>query len=171
MQPAKNPILNIGTKIEVLRDSMTPYRSPKTRLVSAARAVGFTWGIDAPFMDAIETKPDGTVERNVTWVMNASQKREFIWAHRNADGTLTAKVEEIDFNEFRARFLSLNWIEANPDHPISYLRATHRHHGRMLASINTLPQHVIVRNGRRTAAIPTNATPEDRAKALKALGK
>ena len=167
----KSPLLSVGTKIEIIRDSMSPYQSPNTRLVSAARACGFEWGIKDPFMDAIEEKPDGTIERTVTWVMNAAQKREFVWAHREKDGTLTAKSEEIDFNEFRSRFLSLEWIEANPDHPISYLRATHRHHGRMLATIKTLPQHVVVRNGARIASIPTNATPEDRARALRALGK
>jgi hypothetical protein len=166
-----NPLLSIGTKVEILRDSMSPYQSPNTRLVSSARACGFDWGIEKPFMDAIEEKPDGTVERTVTWVMNASQKKEFVWAERDDKGNLVARSEEIDFNEFRARFLDLAWIEANPDHPISYLRATHRHHGRMLASIKSLPQHVIVRNGKRTAAIPTNATPEDRARALRALGK
>jgi hypothetical protein len=167
----KSPLLTVGTKVEILRDSMSPYQSPNTRLVSAARACGFEWGTSDSFMDAIEEKLDGTIERTVTWVMNAAQKREFIWAERTADGTLVAKSEEIDFNEFRNRFLNLDWISANPDHPISYLRATHRHHGRMLATIKTLPQHVIVRNGARTASIPTNATPEERARALRALGK
>lgn len=167
----KSPILNIGTKVEIIRDQMSPYQSPNTRLVASARACGFDWGIDAPFMDAIEEKPDGSVERTVTWVMNAGQKKEFIWAERDADGNLVAKCEEIDFNEFRRRFLDLTWVAANPDHPISYQRATHRHHGGMLKSIKSLPQHIIVRNGKRTAAIPTNATPEEKVRCLKALGK
>lgn len=168
---SKSPILSVGTKVEIIRDHLPPSQSPNTRLVSAARACGFSWGIDAPFMDAIEEKDDGTVDRTVTWVMNASENKEFIWAEKDARGNLVAKKEEIDFNTFRKRFLDMEWIAANPDHPISYLRATHRHHGRMLQTIKSLPQHVIVRNGKRIASIPTNATPEEKARAIKALGK
>lgn len=167
----KNPISMIGTTIEIVRDSMSPYKSPNTRLVSAARAVGFKWGTEAPFMDAIEERPDGTVDRQVTWVMNAGQKVEFVWAERDEEGNLIARDEEIDFNEFRRRYLSREWVEANQDHPIAYLHATHYHHAGMLKRIKELPQHVVVRHGKRIASIPTNATEEDRQKALKAIGR
>lgn len=171
MSKDSNPILNIGTKIEIIRDSMSPYQSPNTRLVASARASRFEWGIENPFMDGIEEMPDGTVSRTVTWVMNAGQKREFIWAERDEAGNLVAKSEEIDFNEFRRRYLDRAWITANPDHPISYLYATHWHHMGMLKRIKELPQHVIIRHGKRTASIPTNASPEDKERALRAIRK
>lgn len=165
-----NLINLIGKSLAQVRDSLSPYKSPNTRLVSAARAVGFRWGTDAPFMDAIEEKADGTIDRQVTWVLDAGQKVRFRWVE-DEDGAPVTREEEIDFNEFRQRYLSRDWVQANQDHPIAYLHAVHYHHAGMLKRIKELPQHIVVRHGKRVASIPTNATEEDRQKALKAIGR
>jgi hypothetical protein len=166
----KNIPAFIGRSLEIIRDSISPYKSPNTRLVSAARAVGFRWGTDAPFMDAIEEKTDGTIDRQVTWVMDAGQKVRFRWVE-DEDGKPIVREEELNFSEFRSRYLSRDWVQANQDHPIAYLHAVHYHHTGMLKRIKELPQHIVVRHGKRVASIPTDASEEDRKKALKAIGK
>jgi hypothetical protein len=165
-----NPLDIIGKSLTQVCDSLSPYKSPNTRLVAAARAVGFRWGTDAPFKDSIEEKSDGTIDRQVTWVMDAGQKVPFRWVE-DEDGVPVVREETLNFNEFRARYLSRDWIQANQDHPIAYLYAVHYHHAGMLKRIKELPQHIVVRHGKRTASIPTDATEEDRQKALKAIGR
>lgn len=163
--------MDISNTIAIVRDEgLSPAQSPNTRLVASARACGFDWGQKNPFMDSIEELKDGGIKRTVTFVMDGAQVVPFMWATRE-DGRLVAKEEEINFDTFRSRYTNMEWVEANPDHPISYLRVGHRAHGQMLKKIKTLPQHSIIRKGKRIGAIPTNASDEDRNKALKFLGK
>lgn len=121
-------------------------------------------------MDSVEEKEDGTTERNVTWVMNGDEKMPFIWATEE-NGKLVAHKEEITFDEFRKRYTNLDWVKANPDHPISYLRGSHWHHTRMLKLIKDLPQHEIFRRGKRIASVPRNATKAEMKKVMKFIGR
>lgn len=151
--------------IEILRDDKSPYQSPNTRLVSAARAVNFQWGNNAPFMDSFEEKEDGEIKRNVSWCMDGDQRVEFLWVTRDEDGNLVANEEKVNFATFRKRYIDLEWCRENPDHPIAYLRGAHYHHARMLKAIHELPRHQVIRNGNRRVSIPTNL-PEDKRKKL-----
>lgn len=152
-------------------DELSPFQSPNTRLVSAALACGLPYGdAEANFKDEVEELPDGQLKRTVRWVMDGDKKVPFIWAEEDEHGNLKAKKEMLTFKEFRDRYIDLDWVRSNPDHPISYLRGTHFHHTRMLKQIKEQPQHSIIRRGRRTASIPDNATEEERKKALKFIG-
>ena len=162
--------MEIGKTLEIIKDDKSPYQSPNTRLVSAARAVGFNWGIEKPYMDSIEKLEDGTAKRTVSWVIDGDQKVPFVWAQKNEDGIARIKEEELTFSEFRKRYLDLEWCAENDDHPISYLRAAHRQHAKMLKAIKTLPQHTVIRKGKRMDSIPTDASDEEKAKILKMLG-
>lgn len=159
-----------GATLEILRDNNSPQKSPNTRLVAAARTCGFPYGAEKNFLDAIEETSEGNLERTVSWVMNGSVEMPFIWATEDEDGNLKAHKEMIDFRTFRDRYTDLDWVKANPDHPISYLRGCHWHHTRMLKTIKGLPQHTVIRRGKRTASIPSDATDEEKAKALKFIG-
>lgn len=155
--------------LEILRDDKSPYQSPNTRLVSAARAVNFNWGNNAPFTDAFEEKDDGSVERTVTWCMDGDQSVEFVYAKRTEEGKLVACEEKIKFTEFRKRYTDLEWCRSNPDHPIAYLRAAHFHHARMLKAIHKLPRHQVVKRGNRKVSIPTDISEAERKKLLSYL--
>lgn len=161
--------LNRGT-IRVVSDQKPPLQSPNTRLIASSRGCGFDWAAKSPFMHSFEEKDDGSVEQNVRWLMNGDQQVEFLWATRDENGRLQAHEEKIGFAKFRERYIDLDWCRDNPDHPIAYLRATHRHHAKLLKAIHKMPKHEVIRNGKATASIPTNATPEERAELLSLLG-
>jgi len=156
--------------IEILRDDKSPQVSPNTRLVAAARTCGFPYGAEKNFIDAFEEMPGGETRRTVTWIMNGDVTMPFIWATEDEHGSLEAHKEDLTFKEFQARYTDLEWVKKNPDHPISYLRGAHWHHVRMLKTIHELPQHNVIRRGKRSVAIPTDATDEEKAMALKFIG-
>lgn len=156
------------TKVTGVHDDMPPHLSPNTRLVAAARAVSFNFGCETPFMDEFDT--EAPEKHEVTWVMDGDQRVEFIWAERGDDGKLVAREEEITFSEFRSRYISLDWCRENPDHPISYMRASNKMHVEMIGWLKNAPRHERIRHGRRTARISTAESPERRAKLLKMLG-
>lgn len=158
-----------GAKLELVRDNKKAAQSPNTRLVASGRACGFKYGTDKPFMESYE-EVDGEVQVTVTWLMDASIKVPFIWAEKQ-NGRLVAREETISFGEFRSRYIDKDWIEANPDHPISYLRATHTQHISMLKTISKLPKHHVIRKGKAKVSIPDNASDEERAYFLNQLNK
>ena len=158
-----------GARLELVSDNKKAAHSPNTRLVASALACGFKYGTDKPFMESYE-EVDGETQVSVTWLMDASTKVPFTWVE-NQEGKLIAREESITFGEFRSRYIDREWIEANPDHPISYLRATHTQHLSMLKTIAKLPKHHVIRKGSSKVSIPDNATPEERAYFLNQLNK
>jgi hypothetical protein len=158
-------------KIGIVQDDKSPFQSPNTRLVASARGVGFDWAAKSPYINSFEEKPDGTVEQSTRWLINGDQKLEFLWATRDDEGRIEAHEEKISFGKFRERYTDLEWCRNNPDHPIAYMRASHRHHAKLLKAIHSMPRHEIIRNGKATASIPTDSTPEQRAELLRLLGR
>jgi hypothetical protein len=88
----------------------------------------------------------GTPKRTVTWLMNAAKTVRFV---------PIPKEEEITFTEFKRRFLSQEWCEANPDHPISYMRGIIENKGGLVDKIKTLMPMLLLRKGKRVAIVPS----------------
>lgn len=134
-----------------------------TRLVAAAITSGILPISGGGFYsDTVEDKGDGNIRRQVTWCLNGKAT-----AHFKPD----FKEETIDFNEFRDRFDSLEWCEANPNHPISYMRGYVEHHMRFVDKIKTQRPMMLIRKGKRTAVVPSGNDPESVAKRDEILAK
>ena len=162
----QNPLTSI---VEVVRDDKNPLHSPITRMVASAKAAGFNWGAEAHYADGFEKKDDGSVERTVTWVLDGGKKAHFAWAE-NDGGRWILREEWINFKTFKERYMDIDWVEANPDHPISYMRVSHRAHIEFSKSIKKLPKQEIIRKGKKTGMIPETASDEERAKIYKGIG-
>ena len=61
------------------------------------------------------------------------------------------------FDEFRKRYESLDWCEANGNHPIAYLRAMNDQHNRLLDKIKTMRPMLLIRKGKRIAIVPSGS--------------
>ena len=137
-----------GTSITVVRDTDTqPTKSRNTLLVAASLASGGIFATENAFSDTVENLPGGP-KRTCTWLMDGAQKMRF---------EPIPQAEDITFDEFRKRYESQDWCEANPNHPISYLRAAHEHHNRLVDKIKTLKPMMLLRKGKRIAIVPTGS--------------
>lgn len=137
-----------GTTIAIVRDTDTPpTKSRNTRLVAAWIACGGVFATQNAFSDTVENLPEGP-KRTCTWLMDGAQKVEF----ETAEGK-----EFIVFEEFRKRYDSQEWCEANPNHPISYLRAGCDHHNHLIDKIKTLRPMLLIRKGKRIAIVPSGS--------------
>jgi hypothetical protein len=99
----------VGMRIDFIRDNMPPLKSPNTDLIGAWLAVGGQLLDEENFHDTVEETTDGV-------------RRQVIWSVK---GDVLAQVgdEEVNFEEFRRRWLSDSWRAENPTHWISIQRA------------------------------------------------
>jgi hypothetical protein len=149
-----------GSVIAFVKEFDTPpIESRNTRLIASAIASGFEFGTEKAFSDTIEDI-NGTPKRTVTWAMNGAQKMKF---------SPIEKEEEIGFSEFQKRFDSQEWCEANPDHPIAYMRAMSDTYNRLVDKIKTMRPMLLIRRGKRLAVVPSGNDPESVAKREKIL--
>ena len=137
-----------GITISVVRDHDTkPTESRNTRLVAAALASGGMFATEAAFSDTVEKSPNGA-KRTVTWLMDGAANLSF---------EPIEVAESITFDEFRKRYESLDWCEANANHPIAYLRAMNDQHNRLLDKIKTMRPMLLIRKGKRFAIVPSGS--------------
>ena len=149
-----------GSTVAIVRDHDTPpVESRNTRLIGSAIASGCEFGTEKAFSDTIEDVC-GNPKRTVTWMMDGGKKIKF---------TPIAKEEEINFVEFQKRFNSQEWCEANPDHPISYMRAAFDSHHGLVDKIKTMRPMLLIRKGKRLAIVPSGNDPESKAQREKIL--
>jgi hypothetical protein len=149
-----------GSVLSFIKDFDTPpIESRNTRLIAAAISSGFEFGTEKAFSDTIEDI-NGTPKRTVTWAMDGSQKMKF---------SPIEKEEEIGFMEFQKRFDSQEWCEANPDHPIAYMRAMSDTYNRLVDKIKTMRPMLLIRRGSRLAVVPSGNDPESVARREKIL--
>jgi hypothetical protein len=148
-----------GQVLTFLRDDKSPLQSPNTRIVAGALIAGAKFANERPLLDVIENTEAGP-KRTVTWVMDGSKTIEF---------KPDFEAEEIGFEEFKERFESLEWCEANADHPIAYMRGFSDMMNRLREKVQTMKPMLLVRRGRRTALIPADSTPDRKAEILSML--
>lgn len=116
-------------------------------MIAGALTSGFEFANQKAYLDAVEDVK-GSPKRTVTWLMNASKTVRFV---------PIKKEEEITFQEFSRRFLSLEWCEANPDHPISYMRGIIENRSGLIAKIKTMATMLLIRKGKRSAIVPSGS--------------
>jgi len=137
-----------GTTIAVVRDTDTaPTKSRNTLLVAATLASGGIFATENAFSDTVENLPEGP-KRTCTWLMDGALKMRF---------EPIPEAEEITFGEFKKRYESQEWCEANPNHPIAYMRAADEHHRRLVDKIKTLKPMLLIRKGKRIAIVPSGS--------------
>lgn len=148
-----------GQSIHIARDHDKPSRSINTRLIAASLISGAQFASDKPFLDTVEDV-DGEAKRTVTWLMDGETKMHF---------SPEFMEERIDFNEFKRRFLSLEWALANPNHPIAYMRGMSEMMNRLRDKISTMQPLALIRRGKSFALVPAGCDAAKRAKLLSYL--
>lgn len=149
-----------GQKVQFLRDDQAPLKSSLTPLVAAALASGIRFAHEKPLLDTLE-EVDGQPRRALTWSMDGGSTATFRPAF---------KEETIDLAELRRRFEDRAWCEANPDHPIAYMRAFSDKLSSLRNELRAMKPLLLVRKGRRFAVIPQDESAEKKARILAGLG-
>jgi len=150
-------MIDTNTKVSVLADHEHPLKSSNTHLVAAVATSG---GELAPqgYLDTIEQGADGKPRRTVVWLLS----------DKEIDFTESAG-EKISTQEFIRRWLNREWLEQNPNHPITYMRYYQQTLEKLRDAIKDQTPTIKVTRGGRAAYIPANATDEERQKLLSKL--
>lgn len=142
-----------GTSFNMVREKdVHPAKSQNTRIVAAALASGIRPATDKFYSDTIEDKGGGVSERQVTWLLDAKKTASF---------EPDFERETINFSEFNRRMRSQEWCEANPSHPIAYLREYIELHNRLVDRIKQMRPMIMLRKGQRVAIVPSGNSPEE----------
>jgi hypothetical protein len=152
--------MKTGQKIAFVRGEDPPHRSRDTALVAAALVSGIKLAGDKPFLDTIE-EVGGEAKRAISWSLDGACEITFRPAFPE---------ETMDFAEFRRRFEDDAWCLANPDHPISYLRALSDTLLSLQDQLRGRKPAFLIRKGKRFAVIPQDADPDRKREILELLG-
>jgi len=143
-----------GDKLIILREvDVDPVTSRTTQLIAALAAVGIPLDSDCPYLETRELI-DGREQRVVTWTIKPESACE-----RFITQAMIRAWNETDF------------VQHNPEHPLSYIKAAFQNHARVLESIISQAPLALIRKGKRMALIPFDATPERRKELLEGLEK
>lgn len=163
-------ILKQGDSPVVWNSRENPKQSFLTRIVSAAFAAGFDLIGPKYYQhhvlideDAEEDPdlPEPELERSVMWAFRGEQRVTF---------RPIPAAEEISVQEFRRRFEDLEWVAANPDHPISYMRAFLEQSRKTMTKVS-MPPALRIRRGDSEVIAPPGATEEQIEEAFEDLAK
>jgi len=149
-----------GDQISTLRDDVPPGKSTNTQLIAAALASGaeFLDPRKAYFHTIEKANGDGQEQHQVTWALNAKTHLEYRLA--------TGETERITFLEFVRRWNDTAWLQANLDHPITYMKYAFAHYRTMIKAIKSGVPTVLIRQGERKYFIPADASDEKVAEIL-----
>lgn len=135
---------------------------PRTDFLTRIAAAAFTAGFDLISSKGYQhhvivdespaADPAAPVDRSVTWIWDGRQTVTFSPAFAE---------ETIGLAEFRARFESLEWVAANPHHPIAYMRAFLEKSRDTMGKVTTMPPALRITRGDRTVVAPPGATEEE----------
>jgi hypothetical protein len=148
-----------GQTIRFVRGDGSPLQSPTLGLVAAALASGARFASDKPLLDTVEER-EGEALREFAWSFD--DRSTVVFRPQFREETLT-------LDELRRRFEDLAWCEQNPDHPIAYMRVIFEKLTHLRASLRAMKPLLKIRQGRATALIPADASPEDKARLLAQL--
>lgn len=142
-----------GDKLIILRDDEKPLQSKNTAMVAALLKLGIKLDADCAYLETREVIGDRE-QRTVTWVLK----------HQSEDGLY-------DTRKMIAAWHSEEWCRLNPAHPLAIQRDYYLTHQRLINVIKGVPPCAVVRNGKRQAIIPLDASPERRKELLDGLNK
>jgi hypothetical protein len=147
--------MKIGQKIAFVRGNGSPLFSRETAMVSAWLISGGKLASNKALVDYVEE-------------VEAAPVRSYVWS---IDGSVACMFgsESLEFAEFRKRFLDDDWVRANADHPISYLRAQSDQLLGFQQTIKARKPALLVRKRNRFAIIPADAPPATRKSLLQNL--
>lgn len=111
-------------------------------------------------VDVVE-EVDGRPQRSFAWSVDGGSEVTF--------APPSGETETLDFGEFRKRWESDEWIKANVDHPLAYLRGYSDAVLDVQAKLRTQKPCLCVRKGSRFAIIPQDADPAKKAELLALL--
>jgi len=131
--------MKIGQKVEFIRDTIHPLKSPNTDLVAAWLTCGGSLLRDDPYSWTVEDTSDGP--------------KQVITYHIDGDCPVKVQSEEIEFKEFRKRWMDKEWCESNDEHLISYLRLFRDNTVKFKSWIKEQKPAVLIRRGSRVAVI------------------
>lgn len=97
-----------GLIAQPLTDDRAPLTSPVTLQVAFALAAGYRWLTSESFVDALETLPDGSQVRRVSWCFEGSL-------------LLPWQGDEWAVREFAEHLVDDDWARRNPRHPVALL--------------------------------------------------
>lgn len=106
-------------------------------------------GFSHTVAETAETPEAVEETRAVVWLWDAAKRATF---------RPNFKEETISLAEFERRFESLDWVMANPDHPISFLRVYLDKLQKYLGIIQGSRPGVRIHRGDATAIVPHDAT-------------
>jgi hypothetical protein len=149
--------MNTNEKLSVLVDHQHPLSSANTHAVAAALTSGGSLGENG-YLDTIEQGNDGKPRRTVVWLLKDAEIEFRAFAGE--------KVSQVDFLK---RYQDREWIAANPDHPISYMKCLMENVNSLRDQIKNASPTIKVTRGGRAAYIPANATEVERQKLLAKL--
>lgn len=138
-----------------------PLTSLLTRTAAAARTVGFQLLTEKSYSHSLEDDGSPEGRRETNWVWAAGQTATF---------RPNFPEETISLREFAARFQDLEWVKANPDHPIAHMRWYLEILGRTLDEVKRLGTCEKIRRdlpgSKVFCLIPPDATDEERAEII-----
>lgn len=159
-------MLRQGQSIRKLVGEGPPLMAFEFGIVAAARACGIEFVGEQSFLDTISTQSDGSVKRSHSWCFNGDSLATF---------NVPQGTETIHFGEFERRFRDLSWCQANPDHPITHMRAMWDYIMAFRDELRGRKPHKMLRkqvvDGEETrtvtALIPDPCDPEEQAEILR----
>ena len=150
-------MIDTNTKVSVLADHEHPLKSANTHLVAAACTSGAELAPQG-YLDTIEQGLDGNPRRTVVWLM-ADKEISFS----------AVEAETISTQEFIRRWMDKEWLAANPDHPITFMRYYQQTLAKLRDAIRDQTPTIKVTRGGRAAYIPASASEAERSKLLSKL--
>lgn len=103
--------MNQNSKACVLVDDSHPLKSANTQAVAASRAIGGEIQ-EQGYLNSVGIDANGRSKRTVVWALEARQIEFKPFAG-----------ETISQQDFLKRWSDHEWIKANPDHPIAFMKA------------------------------------------------
>lgn len=132
-----------GDRFEYLRDQENPLKSPNTHAITALLTSGGALSDKGGYSHDVEQQ-QGSLRRTVTWLMK-EQPIEF----RPFSG------ETISTHEFLKRWRDRAWLEANPDHPITWMACYQSNLSEMRDQIRNQTPRIALKKGGKTFYITT----------------
>jgi hypothetical protein len=151
----------VGQKITFINDNQPPLQSPYTDMVLAWVTCGGTCVKGAEYMDTVQVLPDGTEKRQVTWRIDDTKPIEFELCN--------GVIDRMNFEEFKRRWMSEEWIRVNLNHPIAYIKVYRDNERKVRDWIKKQRPAVLIKRNNKTAIIPADCPEAKKARILAEL--
>jgi len=140
--------MRTGQSYNYLRDDQDPLKSPNTQAIAALLTCGGELVKEGGYLNALGTQ-DGKPTRTVVWV-----------AEENIITFEDFKGETIKTSELLRRWNDREWLSANLDHPITYLRTFMEKIGKLRDAIRDNPPQLHIQKSGRSCYVSTTRGPD-----------